>query len=122
MAYELNPQYMSLMAAADLSAKQYYLIDIDTNGKAALAGNGEQIAGSLQNKPTAGQTAKVQISGVAKVLVAEAITQGSNVASDADGKGVNAATGDAIFGVAVTSATAAGDIIPVLITQAGESA
>ena len=55
---------ITLIAAADLSAKQFFGVILDSAGKAALAGTAGQVIGILQNKPTSGQAAIVAISGV----------------------------------------------------------
>jgi len=81
------------LAAADLSAKQYFLTKIDTDGKVALCGDGESFIGSLCNKPESGEVAQVVVLGVGKVVAGGAITAGDKIASDADGKAKTAVVG-----------------------------
>jgi hypothetical protein len=120
MSFEGIPtKWGSLVAAADLSAKQYYIVDVDTAGKAALCGAGEVPFGSLQNKPEAGYVAEVQVYGVAKVVAGAIVAVGASVTSDANGKAVTATTGDNVLGTALVASAADGDIIPVFITHAG---
>lgn len=105
---------LPLEAAADLSAKMYFAVLIDSNGKAALggAGTGRFI---LQNTPEAGQAASVRVHGVSFGKAAAAIAKGAQVASDANGKLVTATAGTIVIGIALTAATADGDIITVLL-------
>ena len=70
MAFELPNFVITLPAAADLSAKQFYFVKIDTSGQAALAATtGEAVIGVLQNKPTQGQAAQVMVQGITKAVV-----------------------------------------------------
>lgn len=136
MSYQEQPVSITLVAAADLSAKQHYGIKVDSNGKAALAGAGEAAIGVLCNKPTADLSAEVQIGGVCECIAAGVIAPGAFVTFDANGKATTATKGrtdtsdaggaaDAllgsnVFGIALNTAnTAAGDIFPVLIAHMG---
>lgn len=115
MAYEESLVNVTLEAAADLSAKQYFGVEVNTSGQAALAGNGEDIIGVLQNKPdAAGEPATIAISGITKASAGGTIAAGDSVGLDANGEFVSAATGDACVGVALESAVD-GDIFPLLI-------
>lgn len=134
MATYIKGQSISLAAAAALTAKQFYAVKIDSNGKAALAGAGEAAIGIVQNNPAAGQPASVMISGTSKAVAGGNITAGDPVAADADGKLVNATKGrtntsdtgaaaDAllgsnVIGMALTGA-ASGDIFTVAILHMG---
>ena len=136
MAYDMMNIDISLEAAADLSAKQYYAVKVDSNGLAALAGAGEAAIGILQNKPTAGQTAVVRVGGVSKIFCAGVIAPGAVIASDANGKLTTATKGktdtsdtggaaDALIGSNVlgvhlgTANSAANDISSALIIHMG---
>ena len=126
---------ITLLAAADLSAKQFYAVKVDSNGKAALAGAGEHAIGVLQNKPTSGNAATVRISGATKMVASAAIAAGAVVAATAAGKSVTATkastnTSDAgvaadalvgsnVLGVALTAAGADLDVHEVCITHSG---
>lgn len=134
MSFNQNYVNISAPAGADLSAKQNYFVKINSSGAAVLAAAGEAAIGVLANKPTSGQTASIQVSGVAKVLAGGTIAAGAQVAANADGKAVGATLGrtntsdaggatDALIGSNVMGIALAGgvdgDVIPVLITQAG---
>ena len=63
MAFESSKTLITLEAAADLSAKQYYFVAVDSNGKAALTGDDGNPIGVLQNKPAAGEAATICTAG-----------------------------------------------------------
>ncbi len=115
MAFEEILQKITVPAAADLSAKQYFFGAIDSSGEFAVAGAGAQVDGVIQNEPDAqGKATTVGISGVSKVLAGGTVAAGELVASDSAGEAVAAATGDNIAGVAMASAVD-GDIMSVLL-------
>jgi hypothetical protein len=134
MATYTKGQSISLVAAAALTAKQFYAAKIDSNGKAALAGAGEAAIGIIQNNPPAGSPASVMISGTSKAIAGGEITAGAVVAANADGKLVaatkgrtdtsdtggaaDALLGSNVIGIALTGA-ASGDIFTVAIMHMG---
>jgi hypothetical protein len=134
MTTNSNYVNISVVAGADLSAKQNTFVKVNSSGQAVSAAAGEAAIGVLSNKPASGQTASIQVFGVAKVLAGATIAAGARVAADADGKGVTATAGrtntsdagasaDALIGsnamgIALTGGVS-GDVISVLITNAG---
>ncbi len=63
-----------------------------------------------------GETVDVHLLGIADCEAGAAITRGSSVEADASGRAIATTTGnDFVVGIALAAATAAGDIIPVLI-------
>src|ERR1043165_6933501 len=120
MAWEC-PSYMlpGIEAGADLSAKQYYCVKLNSSGKAVLASvAGESVVGILNNKPTSGVAAQIMAQGVSKAIVGTAgVTANSPVAVDANGAIVNAAGSDVVVGVALETGTLA-QLVPVLIAPA----
>lgn len=121
MSYEVTDAVKlgTLVAAADLSAKQFYLIKVDSNGAAALCGDGEMAIGSLQNKPTSGLIAEIQTGGVAKIVAGAVTTRGGLLASDANGKVIDAVTNDNIVGIGL-EAGADGSVISVFMLKNGK--
>ncbi len=135
MAYEDPGKQISLLAGADLSAKQYYAVKVDANGKVVVAGAGELAIGILQNKPAAGQIATVMVTGISKMVAGGVVASGELVASDAVGKAKAAVKGktdtsdagvaadpligSAILGIALLGAAADGNVISVLIQPMG---
>lgn len=95
MAYQYDHAVkITLQAAADLSAQQYYFVKLDSNGKAAACTAAtDQPIGVLQNKPVANAVAEIVVIGVSKVSSDAAITAGALIGTSADGQAVTKATG-----------------------------
>lgn len=134
MSFNQSYVNVSRPAGADLSAKQSFFVKLNNQGAVVLAGAGEAAIGTLRNKPTSGQTATVQVSGVAKVVLGGTVAAGARVASDADGKAVTATLGrtntsdagsatDALLGSNVMGIAfeggVAGDVVAVLLQPVG---
>lgn len=120
MAYEECLKTISRPASGDLSSNQFYFVDVDSNGEVTTAGDGAAGIGVLQNDPEAqGIAANVGFAGVSRVAAGGSITAGDDVASDADGRAVTAASGDVVLGKAFESASGAGSITTVLIQANG---
>lgn len=130
-----NPlAFISRVAAADLSAKQFFAVKIDNTGKVDLAGAGEMAIGILQNNPASGQVASVAFIGTSKAIAGDSITAGDPLAVDANGKLVLATkartnTSDAgaaadpligsnVIGIALDGA-ASGDIFQIALVPMG---
>lgn len=88
---------LSLPAAADLSTKQFYAVDINSSGQAALcAAAGARVIGILYNDPDAtGEMAAVMpLAGrKAKAIAGDTLTMGDLLATNASGKLVTAVKG-----------------------------
>lgn len=137
MATENDVRSITLPAAADLSTKQFYGVEINSSGQVSVNNAaGEFCIGVLQNKPSAaGRAATVAYSGITKVVAGSGgLDEGDlvKVASDGTfvvavkGKTDTSDTGGAsdplvgshVFGVCVKAAAEAG-LASVLILQAG---
>lgn len=122
MATQDNMLCVTLEAGQDLSAKQFYFMSVASDGQIDPTGDGLDADGVLQDAPAAaGRAALVAIAGKVKVVCGGTVTRGGPVASDADGKAVNAATGDIILGVALETG-ASGRIIEILFQPRGAAA
>lgn len=114
----------SFVANTDMSGDQYKIVKLHTvAGQVVLAGAGEGI-GVLQNKPGAGQEAKVRLFGISRVVVdgsGTSIAPGQFIKSDASGIGVRSTTandlpiGQFLTGGSVASVTTAGVVGCVLL-------
>lgn len=122
MAYEIPGEKLSLEAAADLSALQYTFVKVDNTGKAAACGDGENGIGVLQNKPTAGQTAEIQTSGVSKIVQSATLTIGAFVSSSAAGEAQADAANKYRMGVLLENGGADNAIGTLLIQKSGKEA
>lgn len=112
---------ITLEAGADLSSSQYLFVDVNSSGKAVVAGNGGNAVGVLQNNPASGAASTVQTAGIAKVIASGSITAGARVASDAAGKAKTAASTNHVLGRALEEG-AANRVISVLLMKDGIAA
>jgi hypothetical protein len=77
---------------------------------------GDKVIGVLQNKPqTTGAAATVAIRGVSKVVSDKAVAAGADVYISADGQATDVLTGATRVGVALSTTTAAGELLVVLL-------
>ena len=125
MAYEISNYSVkvTLVAAADLSAKQYQFVKLDSAGKAVVvAANTDRPIGVLQNAPLAGQEAEVLVVGGTKLVAGEAVTEGAVISTTSAGKADSIAVGSAttqyILGTALTEVAADGEILTAVINCA----
>jgi hypothetical protein len=113
------------LAAADLSAKQYRFVTVDSNGRMAVATRGALAIGILQDKPAALDRAGVvrTVCGTkSKVVVGTGgLTKGQVIVSDANGAAVTAASSDNAYLGFALEAGSAGDIIAMLWQPRGLS-
>jgi hypothetical protein len=99
----------SMIAGADLSAKQFtFVIGNTTDRTVVSAGDGAAADGVLINQPLSGNAATVVTHGRVIVEVGTGgLTAGDEVAVDANGEAVAAATaGDIVVGKCVDGAAA----------------
>lgn len=121
MAFEYvdSQSKVSLVAGADLSAKQYTFVKMSGTGVVGAAAATDVCIGVLQNAPTSGKTAEVAIDGVTKLKASAAISAGALVGVTSTGLAVAVVAGTDttkyVFGQAITAAGASGDIITVAI-------
>lgn len=121
MATQSAPVYdESFKAAADLSAKQYFLVELTAEDTVGLINAAtDRVIGVLQNKPKLDEAAQVRILGISKVVSdgTTAIAVGDYVGPNASGKAIKKATADnVVAGIALKASDADGDVIPVLLT------
>jgi Tol biopolymer transport system component len=124
MAYKASqPLKITLEAAADLSAKQYHFVKVDSSGKAAACSGATDVPiGVLQNDPTAGQTAEIVVTGVTKISSDAALNEGDLIGTSADGqadaKTPGTDTTNYVVGQMMTATGAAGVIGTALVNCA----
>lgn len=107
-AYEIPGSRFSLPAAA--AVERYHFVSVDANSNGVTATATTAIVGVSMNKAAANEVLEVA-DGIVMVEAGAAITAGVAVTSNATGQAV-AGEGPAI---ALTAATAAGEIITVKI-------
>jgi hypothetical protein len=115
VAYEIDKLTISLPVASDLSAHQYCAVNVDGSGNAVLPADGGVAIGVLQNDPKGGQTAAVRVEGVSFMVAGGAVNAGQLVSVDANGQATPAQSGNHVLGIALDSASAAGEQISVLL-------
>jgi hypothetical protein len=119
MATETQGNNISRVAAADLSAKQNFIVKTDANGKIVLAAAAtDVILGTLRNAPGNNDTADVNAingAGTGKVKVGAAVAKDAYLTTDANGKAIATTTaGNKVFGIALEAASAANQVIEYL--------
>ena len=125
MAYEISNYSVkvTLVAAADLSTKQYTFVKLDSSGTVVAAAAATDIPiGVLQNAPTAGQEAEVLVVGGTKVVAGAAIGEGALVGTSATGKAVALVAGTDttkyVVGTLLTESAADGNVVTAVINCA----
>lgn len=105
-------------AETDLRTKQYYFVELGTNANEVDVCDGatDLPIGVLQNEPNIGEGANVRILGTTKVIASTTILKGAYVGTTNEGKAVTKSTAkDIVRGIALEAATAAGDLIEILL-------
>jgi hypothetical protein len=121
MAYEFSNYSVkvTLVAAADLSAKQYHFVKLNASGEAAaIAAITDIPIGVLQNAPLAGQEAEVLIVGGTKLVAGEAVTLPAFLSVTTAGKADKIATSDTtqfVVGQAITAGGADAEVITAVV-------
>lgn len=110
----------SFKAAADLSAKQFFIMKPSAADTIAIAAAATDLSiGVLQDKPKSGEAGRVRVLGISKVVSdgsGTAIAVGDRVGPNSSGKAVKKATADYnCIGIALDASTADGTIIRVLL-------
>lgn len=117
MSWEVPGLSFSLDAGANLTAHQFKFVAVGANGLAVLADDAaDPVVGVLYNKPDVGQAATVVSTGVVRVLSGAAVTVGSRLKPDAQGRAVASAATERGFGIALTAAPGPNVLIAVLLT------
>lgn len=99
------------------TGKMYRFVKVTGDKQVGLCTAGTDASvGVLQNKPqNVGMAATVAIFGVSFVVAGAAVAAGAEVTADSSGRAVATTSGDTTAGVALAAASAAGELIPVLI-------
>lgn len=108
MATQGNQIRETMIAGADLSAKQFtFVIGNTTDRTVVNATDGQAADGVLINDPISGAAATVVTNGRVIIEVGTGgLTAGDDVASDANGEAITADTADIIVGKALETAAA----------------
>ena len=92
---------VSFPAGADISAKKYQVVKMNTSGEiVAVTAITDIPFGILQNEPDAqGKPASVCVAGISKIVLGATLTPGARVGTGATGKAVADATTNFNIGV-----------------------
>lgn len=108
-----------LVAAADLSAKQYHVVALASTSKqvkTAAAATGAVI-GILQNDPLSGEAASVVGAGMTKAVSGAAISAGDLVTANSTGQCIATTTANnKVVGKAITAAAGTAVLFEVFVT------
>lgn len=107
-AFEIPGMRYSLTAGAAIERHRFVSVDANSNGIVATAAT--KVVGVSMNKVAINEVLEVA-DGIVMVEAGDAVTAGAGIASNASGQAVTAA--DAYIGVALTGASAAGELITV---------
>jgi ABC-type taurine transport system substrate-binding protein len=126
MAYEINNYSVraTFVAGADLSAKQYTFVKLNSSGQVIAAAAATDVPiGVLQNNPVSGAEASVLIVGGTKIVASAAATLGTalNFGTTSAGKAVTLAVTDTtkyVLGVYLEAPAADGDIVAAVVNCA----
>jgi hypothetical protein len=122
MAWEQPLECISLIVAATFAAKQYYAVKVDSAGKAAVCGAGENGIGIMQDNPAADEVGNVMTLGVSKAVYGDTVTAGNNLSSDASGKLIPTTSTNAVIAVALESGSADEIHSVLLVTRTSSGA
>lgn len=125
MAFEVPVlKVPGLVAAADLSTKQFYFVELTAAGTVNVCGAAtDKAVGVLQNKPdAAGRVAEVMVIGITKVSSDAALSRhdliGPSADGQADAKVPGTDTTEYVHGQVLIATGAAGELATALINCA----
>lgn len=113
MAYENCLGCITLKASDEITTAKV-AVKVSAANTMAVAGAADKAIGVLQDPVKAGEAGRVAVAGTTMVIAGAAISAGAFVKSGANGKVVTDSDGEG-FGIALEAATAANDIISVLL-------
>lgn len=117
---DMNPYCFTRQTSADLSAHYLNIVAARTVGLVDVASHAAAAytlgpIGVLYNRPKAGQAATVACYGQAKVRAGGAIAVHKMLTTNGSGRAAEVASGEIMFGRALSAAVNDGDIIDVLL-------
>jgi len=124
MAYKgSQPFKITLNAGADLSAKQYYFVKLNSSGNAVVcAAVTDKPVGVLQNNPTSGQAAEIVVVGLTKVSTDAALAIADLVGTSGDGQAAAYVAGTDttkyVVGQAVVTSGGADELTTIMVNCA----
>jgi len=120
MAVTQSRDNRTLIAAADLTAKQHLFAAMDAAGKAAVCGDGAQAIGVIEAGSIAGGASTITVSGKVMVKCGGTVTIGDDVSAATGGLAVNSTANDIILGRAY-EAGVTGQFIAIELGSTGNA-
>lgn len=111
-AYEIPNMRFSAEAGAAVERRRF--VKINANEQGVRAGAGDAVVGASMVDAAEGEVLEIA-NGIIMVEAGAAITAGSEVQSNTDGKAIPAAVGGVVAGIAMTNASGNGALVSVLI-------
>jgi hypothetical protein len=111
MAVDKGPKLdWGILANSDLTGNQFRFVKFhgtaSIDAVVAVAATSDRALGVLNNAPDAGEVAEVVLTGVQKVRLGGTVARNDGIGTDATGKGIKAAAGALVYGVALESGVA----------------
>jgi hypothetical protein len=129
MSFERIDRVETHVAAADLSAKQYYIVKLSTTDTIDVTDTAAAAYGVLQDKPKSGEQGTVAVcgaGGISRVICdgsGTAIAVGDYIKAHTNGKGIKGATDkDRVIGRAREACTVADQLVAVDLAYARDLA
>ena len=113
MSSFLKARSRAFVAGADLSSSQYHAVKVDATANQVVAAAAGEGFGIVQTAPISGDECEVaMVGGGALAKLGGTVAYGAELAADANGKFVTAASTDVVLGIAL-AAGVADDVIEV---------
>lgn len=108
---------LSIPADTNLSTKQYFCVNVNTDGEAVLSSaTTDEPIGVLENMPSAaGMAAEIKHSGLGKIKIGGTVAVGDKLGPDTDGMAIAVTANNKTYIAKALQAGVDGDIIEALI-------
>ena len=120
---EVIKQTVTYTAGGAIVADRY--VKLDSSGDVVQATDGDEVKGVALNAAATGESVEVAIinaGNIVKVASGAAVTAGGKVASDANGRCINSASGDIEVGQADEGSSALDEYAIIHLTRGGTTA
>lgn len=106
---------LKVASATVIEANRFVMVDTANDGSAVRAGNADNAIGVASTATANGETASISVatlkSGKLEATSGAAVTRGSAIMSDSQGRAVNRTSTNPILGYALNATTAAGQTV-----------
>jgi hypothetical protein len=124
MAYEERLRCVTMISGADYrdgSSQYRFVVGNGSNsGMVRVSLIGDNATGICQDDPNLNQASAIAVSGISKVIAGAAVTAGTQIMSDNQGRAIAATSGNWILGTAILGTTTAGLPISIKFDKNGK--